>query len=566
MRHTYLKTISRVAAFVFATTLIAACAAPAAQAPAAQAPAAQPVLEPTSTPAPTAAPEAQTTGGAIVIGKVEEPETLNPYITQLVTSVDVLSGIMEGLMDFDTNQVLQPQLAESYSVSDDGLTYTFKLRKDVKWHDGQPFTAADVAATWKIIMNPDFAAFSQLGWDKITDIETPDDYTVVMKTSEKYAPFLSYVGAAFISPKHLIDKGVDSFKQEFGRNPVGTGPFKFSKWETGQFIELEKFKDYWGGEPKLDKITIKIVPDDNTLMVQLTTGEVGLSDAVTAARIEEARKLPNSVVLTRDGLEWTHMDLKNIGFLMDKRVRQALDYATPKQQIVDKLLAGLATISIGEQAPGTPFFNPNIQARPYDLDAAAKLLEEAGFKKNAQGILEKDGKPLVIEHWIVAGDQLTKQIQQVIAASWRQLGIDVQEKEEDIKTIWGPNGYQFTPAMTAAQYSWTNSNDPDDMFYWHSSQIPPDPTGTGGNLPAYFNKYEQQARIDELTAAGASEVDSEKRKEIYWQMQELLFEETPVIFMYWPQRIYVAPKNLTGFNPNTFNFLLWDAENWAFTK
>lgn len=539
---------TRLAACLVAVTL-AACAVP------------TPPPSATSTSVAPAAPKA---GGAIIIGKVEEPETLNPYITQLVTSIDVLSGIMEGLMDFDTNQILQPQLAESYTVSDDGLTYTFNLRRGVRWHDGQPFTAADVVATWKIIMDPDFAAFSQLGWDKITDIETPDEYTVVMKTAEKYAPFLTYVASSSISPKHWIDKGIDSFKQEFGRRPIGTGPFKLSRWETGQFIELAKFEDYWGGAPKLDKITIKIVPDDNTLMVQLTTGEVQLSDAVSAARIEEARRLPNSVVLTREGLEWTHMDLKNIGFLMDKRVRQALDYATPKQQIVDTLLGGLATIGIGDQAPGTPYFNPNIQPRPYDLAAAAKLLEEAGFKKNAQGILEKDGQPLVIEHWIIAGDQLTRQIQQVIASSWRQLGIDVQEREEDIKTIWGPNGYQFTQAMTAAMYSWTNSNDPDNMFYWHSSQIPSDPTGIGGNLPAYFNRYEQQAKFDELTAAGASEIDPEKRKQIYWQIQELLHEEVPVIFMYWPQRLYVAPKNLTGFNPNTYNFLLWDAERWAF--
>lgn len=542
--------LNRAGAMILATALIAACAAPAAS-PASPPPATRP---------------SETSKNSIIIAKVEEPETLNPYITQLVTSIDVLSGVMEGLMDFDTNQVLQPQLAESYQISDDGLTYTFKLRRGVTWHDGEPFTAADVVATWKIIMDEDFAAFSTLGWEKITDIETPDDYTVVMKTRERYAPFMSYVAVTPISPKHLIEKGVDWFKQVFGRQPIGSGPYKLARWEAGQFIELEKFDGYWGGAPKLDKVIIKIVPDDNTLMVQLTTGEVQLTDAVSAARIEEARKLPNSVVLTRDGLEWVHMDLKNIGFLMDKRVRQALDYATPKQQIVERLLGGLATIGIGDQAPGTPYFNPNIQPRPYDLETAARLLAEAGFQKNAQGILEKDGQPFVIEHWIVAGDQLTRQIQQVIAASWRRLGIDVQEREEDIKTIWGPNGYQFTQAMTAAMYSWTNGNDPDNMFYWHSSQIPSSPTGTGGNLPAYFNRYEQQARIDELTFAGARETDPQKRKEIYWQLQALLFEETPVIFMYWPKRIYVAPKNLTGFNPNTFNYLLWDVENWAFAN
>ncbi len=145
---------------------------------------------------------------------------------------------------------------------------------------------------------------------------------------------------------------------------------------------------------------LKIVPDSNTLMVQIKTGEVQLTDAVSAIQYPEAQKLENSVVTLRDGTEWTHMDLKYIGALADKRVRQALDFATPKQQIVDQLLNGLATVGFGDQAPGTPWINPNIQARPYDLDAAAKLLEEAGFKKNANGILEKDGEPLAIEHWV----------------------------------------------------------------------------------------------------------------------------------------------------------------------
>jgi peptide/nickel transport system substrate-binding protein len=556
-------TVRRAAAIVFVTALIAACApAPAAQPPA---PAAQP-SDATSTPAPTAAPEAQATGGTLTIGMVEEPETLNPYITQLVTSFNVLSGVMEGLLDYDTEQKQQPRLAESYTVSDDGLTYTFKLRQGVKWHDGQPFTSADVKATWEIIMNPDFAAYSQLGWDQITALETPDDFTVVMTTGEKYAPFLTYVGGTPIAPKHEIDKGIDPFKQEFGRKPIGTGPFKVASWETAQAITLEANKDYWGNTPKLDKIVMKIVPDTNTLMVQLRTGEVQLTDAVPSIQYPEAQKLENSVVTLRDGTEWTHMDLKYIGFLTDKRVRQALDYATPKQQIVDQLLNGLATVGFGDQAPGTPWINPNLQSRPYDLEAAAKLLEEAGFTKNANGNLEKDGQPLIIEHWIPSGDEGTKRVQQVIAASWRKLGIQVDERDEDIKSIWGPNGYQFTDKLTAGQYSWTNGNDPDSMFYWHSSQIPADPTGTGGNLLAYFQKFDFQDEIDRLTEQAAAETNFEKRQQLYWQAQELLHEQAPVVFMYWGKRIYTAPKNLTGFKPNSFNYLLWDAQDWAFAN
>jgi peptide/nickel transport system substrate-binding protein len=541
---------------MIACVLLAACAAPA----------------PTQTQAPSANSEAKpaqpVAGGTLTVGIVEEPETLNPYITQLVTSFNVLSGVMEGLLDYDTNQKLQPRLAESYSVSDDGLTYTFKLRKGVTWHDGQPFTAADVVATWKVIMNADFAAYSQLGWDKIANIETPDDHTVVMKTTEKYAPFITYVGASPIAPKHLIDKGLDSFKQAFGRAPVGTGPFKLAKWDSAQSITLEKFEGYWDAarKPKLDKIVMKIVPDTNTLLVQLKTGEVQLSDAVPALQVEEVQKLATVNVALRDGTEWTHMDLKYIDFLTDKRVRQALDYATPKQQIVDQLLKGLGTVAFGDQAPGTPWINPNIQPRAYDLEKAAALLQEAGFTKNADGILEKEGKPLAIDHWIPSGDDQVKRVQQVIAASWRKLGIQVDEREEDIKSIWGPNGYQFTKAMTAGQYSWTNGNDPDDMFYWHSSQIPADPTGTGGNVLGFFQQFDFQKEIDDLTAQAAGETNLEKRQQLYWKIQEVLHEQVPVIFMYWGKRVYASPKDLAGFKPNSFNYLLWDAQDWAFTN
>jgi peptide/nickel transport system substrate-binding protein len=502
-------------------------------------------------------------GKTLSIGLVEEPETLNPYITQLFTSYKVLWGVMDTLLRFDKEFKLGPGLAESYAISDDGLTYTFNLRKGVTWHDGQPFTAADVVATWKIITDPDFGAFNPLGWDKIESIQTPDEHTAVVKIKEKYAPFLAWVaGATLISPKHLIDKGIDSFKQEFGRKPIGTGPFKLIAWEGGQHIELEKNGEYWGGAPRLDAITVKFVPNTNTLITQLKTGEVQLTDGLGALEYDAVKDLPEHKVLALTGNNWQHIDLKNISHLMDKRVRQALDYATPRQQIVDQLLKGLAEVASGDQGPTTFYFNPNVTPRPFDLEKAAALLTEAGFSKNANGIWEKGDAPLKIEYWIPSGDQTAKLVQQAVAARWRELGVDVEEREEAMNTIWGPNGFQFTQAMTAGQYDWFSPPDPDNMFFWHSSFIPSTPTGAGGNIIAYFNKLGAQDKFDALTAAGAAEADPEKRREIYWQVQELLHEEMPVIFLYWGKRIFVAPKALQGFDPIAALPLLYGAEAW----
>jgi peptide/nickel transport system substrate-binding protein len=556
------------ASLVVLAALIVGCAQQPAAAPSApktEAPAAAATQEPTSTPAPTAAPEQVQSGGTLTVGFTEEPETLNPYISQLVTASNVNSAILESLLSYNEHGEIVPQLAESYSISADGLTYTFKLRQGVQWHDGKPFTAADVVATWKIIMDEKFAAFLTLGWDKIASIDTPDDFTVVMKTTEKFAPFLAYVGAGSITPKHLIDKGVDAFKQEYGRHPIGTGPFRFVKWESAQYIDLEKNTAYWGKAAQLDKIRIKLIPDDNTLMVQLGTGEVQLA-GVSPVQYEEAKQLPNSNVILSNSNSWNHLDLKMIDHLQDPKVRQALDFATPRQDIVDKILNGLGVVAVADQLPDTPYFNPNLAPRPYDLEKATALLAEAGFTKNADGILEKDGKPLAIEIWIISGGQQDKQKQQVIAASWRKLGVKVDEREEDIKSIFGPNGYQFTNAMTAGMYSWFNGNDPDDMFYWHSSQIPPDPTGSGGNVQAFFNKFNFQEEIDQLTEAGAEEVDPAKRKEIYYKVQEVLQREVPVIFLYWDKSITVVPKNLSNVKPNPFTYTFWNVTEWALLK
>jgi peptide/nickel transport system substrate-binding protein len=150
----------------------------------------------------------------------------------------------------------------------------------------------------------------------------------------------------------------------------------------------------------------------------------------------------------------------------------------------------------------------------------------------------------------------------VIGASWNSIGIKTDLKSESVSTIWGPEGYQFTDKMTAALYSWYNSNDPDDMFYWHSSQIPESPTGSGGNLPAYFFPYNFQEKVDDLTSRAAAETDQAKRTELYSEIQALLHEEVPCIFIYWSKQFEAVASNIGGFWPSAFANLLWNVESW----
>ncbi|MCC7276270.1 MAG: ABC transporter substrate-binding protein [Alphaproteobacteria bacterium] len=521
-------------------------------------------------------------GGAIITGTTEEPDTLHPWLSQLVTSYDIITGVFDGLLRYDSNQKLNPGLAESFEISNDGLTYTFTLRQGVKFHNGDTFGPQDVVDSWKMLMNKDFAAISNLGWDHITDIKTPDDKTVVMETKEVYAPFISYVGGdngSVICPSSEMAKGVQAFKTEFGRQRViGTGPMKFKEWVPKQQVVVEKNADYWGNPVHLDSVTIRVIPDDSTQRVQLRTGEIQMAagaGSLGALRVDEALGIEGVTVLEHPSPGWSHLDLKHVFFLRHPDVRRALDFATPSQDIVDKLLKGYSVRSVADQQPGTWAFNPDIEGRPFDIEQGKKLLAGIGLTQDADGIWEGkapvndpmvlDGpqKKLEIELWGVAGDTTQQQILQVVAQAWGQLGVKTSTNFQDVSTLWGPESYQWQPdTMTACLYSWFNGNDPDDMYYWNSSQIPDSPTGTGGNAPAYFYHYNFQDEIDKLTEAGVQETDQDKRKEIYFKIQELLHDQVPVIFISWGKLFPVIRNNIGGFWPSSFNRLLWNVQDW----
>jgi peptide/nickel transport system substrate-binding protein len=526
--------------------------------------------------APTAPQGTAKTGGTLTVGSAQEPDTLHPYITQLVTASDVISGIIESMQSYDSHQQFYPLLAKSFEISDDGLTYTFELQDGVKWHNGDAFSGDDVIASWKIITNPDFGAFNTNGWDKITDMKV-DGNQLVMTTKEVYAPFLSYVAAGSITPKAAIDKGIDSFKQEYGRAPYGTGPFKFVEWKAKEQVAVEKNADYWGEPAKLDQIIYRIVPDDNTILVQLRTGEIqliGSATTIQATRVDEALGYPDLIVLEHSTLSWAHIDLKQWDHLRMTKVRQALDFATPSKDIIEKLLKGRALPSVADQAPGSWAFDESIQPRPYDLDKAKSLLAEAGLTQGSDGVWhgpvptkdpnvgDGEDKPLELELWFVSGSADSEKVCQVTAQSWNSIGVKTTVLNQDVSTIWGPEGYQFSKKMTGCLYSWFNGNDPTDTFYWASSQIPKTPTGSGGNLPAYFFPYSFQDKIDKLCADGDSTTDQDARKEIYAQIQALLHEEVPVIFINWEKAFPAVHNNIGGFWPSAFNYLLWNANTW----
>lgn len=511
-----------------------------------------------------AQPARSINGGTLTIGITENPDTLNPLTTQLVSSGSILSGVMQGMLGSNSKGKTIYRLATSVHASKNGLVYTWRLRHHVNYQDGEPFNATVVKDNWKAITNPKFGAFSPAGWTTITRIDTPNKYTVVMHTSKRYAPFVFFVGRTVLSPPRAFQSPKYD-QQTFGQHPIGTGPYDFVKWLPDQYVELSRNPHYWGKKAHIQTIFFKIVPSANTLMVELKTGGVQMIPLLSSIRYAEARSMPHAVVLTKPGLTWYHLDLKNIGFLRDRAVRLALAYDTPTKEIIARLLHNLALPCPTDNPPGQEDHDPHISIYPYDPAKARDILKADGFKMGSDGVLEKNGVALSIQYWIPTGDQESAEVQQVVAAAWHNIGVAVTEEQQDPNSLYGPSGYQFTTAMTASGYSWNNLGDPADQFYWNTKDIPTTPTGSGGDDVEYFYKYPWQAKIDKLTNEGVSTVNPGKRRKIYWKIQQLLHQEEPVIFMYAEKDIFVAPRNMTGFDPSANNGLLWNVENWHFT-
>jgi peptide/nickel transport system substrate-binding protein len=483
--------------------------------------------------APTGSPRAR---GRLITGAARELESLHPWLAGTVAAFDVLEGVMDGLLRYSAEGKLQPALAEGFAISDDGLTYTFRLRQGVRYHNGEPFSGEDFAAAWEVSRGRDFGALNTLGWQKVQSVDLPDDATLVVTTTEPDAPFLSTVATTYLCPRAALAEGFDSFREIFASAPIGTGPFRITGWEPGAAVELGRWDGYWGEPARLNAIRYRVLPTMDDLLAALRAGEIdvaGGAGAIPPWRLDEAAAIPGLTLVQHPTMNWQHVDLKQMAFLREAPVRQALDFATPRQRIIDEVLAGHATPAFADQSPASWAYSDTLQPRPFNPERAASLLDEAGLLPGDDGVRARDGKRFEIDLWAVAGDAQARQIVTMIAAEWNAIGVSTLPRFASPADLWGPLGYQFSDRMTGCLFTWTNANDPDDLYYWHSSQIPASPGGSGGNLPAFFYPYDFQEEIDDLTVAAASTLDLAQRQATYANIQALLAREVPVLFLYW---------------------------------
>lgn len=463
-------------------------------------------------------------GGTLIVGADGEPSTLNLDISYSIIATLAVSGVFNLLtrLDYDLNP--RPDLAESWKISEDGLTYTFNLAKNANWHDGKPFTSEDVKFTFFEVLKKHHPR-GPVVLGAVESIETPDPSTVVFKLKYPYDPLMKFIGnEAFIIPKHLYEN-TDILKNPYNLKPIGTGPFLFKEWIKGSHITLERNPSYFKkGKPYVDKIITKIVPDISLRMIAFEAKEIDYIHYTNFPSSEVARfkNRPGFVVSSR-GHE-AHPAIRLIAFNLRRapfnnlKVRQAIAHAIDKQYILEKADYGLGTAAIGPITSAMKWaFNPNVPRYDFDPKKAEQLLDEAGYPRGSDGIRFKTS--ILAERGVFANVKTAE-----IARSYLgQIGIDVELKLVDLPTKVDATFIRWDFDMQVEGLG----TGPDPAIAvartYISSMIKPIPYA---NYSGYNNR-----EVDELFSLAERAPTVKKRGEYYYKVQEILVRDLPYLWI-----------------------------------
>jgi len=465
-------------------------------------------------------------GGWLIYHILSEPATLNPIIaSDAVESTINGNNIYESLArrDYETLEII-PQLAESWEISDDKLRYRFKLREDVKWHDGTPFTADDVVFSYKTIMDPKVdTPHLRSYYQEILNVEAMNDYEVEFTYSRPYFLALEFCGGMPIVPKHLFDKG-NFNKNPYGRKPVGTGPYKFVKWETGREIVLEKNEDYWGEKPELERIVFKIINDPTVAFQVLKRGDLDLSgltpiqwDRQSNTRVfKESFNKHKYFRPNYSFIGWN----QSRSFFSDKKVRIAMTHLLNRELILNKILLDLGAIVTNPFYINSPEYDKSIKPFAFDPGKAKELLAEAGWiDHDNDGIRDKDGVKFEFEFLLPSGSETGEKIATILKEELDKVGIVMKIR----KTEWAV----FTTRLNERKFDavtlgWSMGVESDPYQIWSTTQ-----TETGHNFVGFNNE-----RAEELITKARKEFNREDRIKYYREFANIVHKEQPYTFLF----------------------------------
>ena len=489
---------------------------------------------------------AQTPENVLIVGQIAEPQALDPAAVTAVNDFRILMNMYDGLVRYkDGTLEVEPSLATDWTISEDGTVYTFTLRDGVTFHDGSAFDAEAVKFNFDRMLDESHP-YSDTGpfplaffFSSVQNVDVIDPLTVSFTLNAPYAPFLSnlaYPTGLIVSPAAVMEYGAD-----FGRNPSGTGAFKFVEWRSNEAVVVEANPDYWGGAPKLETVVFRPITDANTRTAEMLAGGIDLMVEVPPVALSEFQGDAYTVYEQAGPHVWFLILNAKEGPFADVRVRQAANYAINKEAIVNDVLEGTAEVAAGPTPPAFAWaYNPDLEPYPYDPDRARELLAEAGAEGAELTFYVTEGGSGMLDP-VAMGT--------AIQADLEAVGLNVTIETYEWNTFLGNVNPGLEGKADMAEMAWM-TNDPDTLpFLALRTEAWPE---NGGFNSGYYSNPE----VDALLDAARVETNQEERARLYREMQVIVQEDAPWVFVAnWKQNA-VTSDRVEGFALQPSFFLL----------
>ncbi len=496
-------------------------------------------------------------GGALLSAMPSDPSGLISMVAGESASSAISSHIFNTLLRYDQSLDLTGELVDTWEVAPDHKTITFHLKPNLKWADGKPLTSADVLFTWQLVVDEKTHSPYASDFQLVTHAETPDANTFIVHYAQAFSPALDSWSGLQILPKHLL-AGQDIHTTQFAQKPVGSHYYQLSEWRHGEYLKMDKNPLAVLGAPHINQLIERIIPDPAAQFLELMADNIDSMnmDPITYARIIPSRPdLQARLNQYKElGNSYTYLgfNLKHAPF-DDVRVRQAINYAIDKQEIIDGVYLGLGIAIASPYKPGTRWSHPTLTPYAYDPQRARALLTAAGYQdSNGDGILDRQGKPLSFEILTNHGNKEREKTVVIIQRRLKEVGIEVKVRSIE----WASLITRFikTGDFDAVVMGWGLGLDPDQYNIWHSSQ----------QQPGQFNFIGyQNPTVDQLLEQGRQTFDPVERMHIYHQFAEILYQDSPIVYLSAGYGLTAIHKRVKGIvDPIPAAGVGYDSQQW----
>ena len=483
---------------------------------------------------------------ALRLAIVYEPHSLVPMLAQSIQDNEILRLIYDPLIACDRAGRPVPALAAvvptraNGGISRDGRTITYHLRRGVRWHDGTPFTSADVAASFRAVMDPRSVVQSRHGYDVVARVETPDPLTVRFRLKHPFAPFVGTVFAEsdapyYVAPARQLNGRGSLAQSPLNVTPVGTGPYRLVRWSHGDHVELAANDAYWGGRPSIRSIVVRFIPDENTQLVGLRSGDLDGVIGISANAAAQARTIAHVRIATSPLNAYFGVMMNNArGPAADVRVRRALAAAVDAKSFRDNVTHGYYAPAVADLPLTLWAADPSLRPTAHDPALARRLLASAGYGP---------AHPLVLDLAILQASRTHGVEAVALQSELRAIGVEVHVRPYIGHVFDAPaseGGILPRGRYDLALYGWYAGMDPDDSGQFSCDQRPPN---------GYDHSFYCSAEMDAAQRDALASYDERVRKRAYARIEALLLRDAPIAFLASPVAISALRDDLAGFSP-----------------